>query len=148
VHTIEVDIRRARRGDFAAVTRLLRGAGLPVEDLDEEHLAEFLVAASGDSVAGLIGLEAYPPVGLLRSLVVDPESRGTGVGGLLVAALEASARRRGLTELWLLTIDADRYFAALGYVRKERSDAPPAIRGTVEFSELCPGTAILMQKTF
>ena len=142
-----VDIRPARREEFEAVTRLLRGAGLPVEDLAEERMADFLVASSGGPVVGVIGLEAYAQVGLLRSLVVDPGSRTAGVGRLLVAALEASARLRGLTGLWLLTIDADRYFAALGYARRERRDAPPAIRGTAEFSGLCPGTATLMQKT-
>lgn len=142
-----VDIRPARRGDFEAVTRLLRGAGLPVEDLAGERMTEFLVATSGGPLVGVIGLESYAQVGLLRSLVVDPGSRTAGVGRLLVAALEASARLRGLTELWLLTIDADRYFAALGYARKERRDAPPAIRETAEFAVLCPGSATLMQKS-
>lgn len=142
-----VDIRPARRGDFEAVTSLLRGAGLPVEDLSEKRMAEFLVATSGGSPTGVIGLEAYSQAGLLRSLVVDPESRAAGVGRLLVATLEAHARSRGLTELWLLTIDGDRYFAALGYEAKGRRDAPQAIRETAEFSLLCPGTATLMHKT-
>lgn len=144
-----VDIRPARRGDFEAVTSLLRGAGLPIEDLSEERMAEFLVATSGGSPTptGVIGLEARSQAGLLRSLVVDPESRAAGVGRLLVAALEAHARSRGLTELWLLTIDADRYFAALGYEATGRRDAPQAIRETAEFSLLCPGTATLMHKT-
>jgi amino-acid N-acetyltransferase len=142
-----IDIRPARPGDFGAVTSLLRGAGLPVEDLAGERMTDFLVASTGASLAGVIGLEAFPQLGLLRSLVVDPNSRAAGVGRLLVAALEAHARRRGLTELWLLTIDADRYFQALGYVAAERDAAPQAIRETAEFSQLCPGTAILMRKT-
>ncbi len=83
----------------------------------------------------------------MRSLVVAPGSRAAGLGRLLVAALEAHARRRGLTELWLLTIDAERYFRALGYTAKERSEAPRAIRQTAEFTLLCPGNATLMQKT-
>jgi amino-acid N-acetyltransferase len=143
----DVDIRPARPGDFEAVTRLLRSAGLPVEDLSVERMADFLVASSRGLLAGAIGLEAHPQVGLLRSLVVDPGSRATGVGRLLVTALEAHARRRGLTELWLLTIDADRYFQARGYVAKPRDTAPQAIRRTAEFSRLCPGNATLMQKT-
>ena len=137
-----IDIRPARRGDFDAVTSLLSGAGLPVEDLSGECMADFLVASSEGSLAGVIGLQA----GLLRSLVVAPDSRTAGVGRRLVAALEAHARRRGLTELWLLTIDADRYFAGLGYRAKERHDAPQAIRETAEFALLCPGTATLMHK--
>ena len=143
----EIDIRRARPGDFAAVSSLLRDARLPVEDLDEERMAGFLVASSGASLVGAIGVEAFSHVGLLRSLVVDPERRAAGLGRLLVAALEAHARQSGLTELWLLTIDAERYFRALGYTARERGEAPPAIRETAEFSRLCPGTAFLMQKT-
>jgi len=109
-------------------------------------MADFIIASRGDSPAGAIGVEAFSHVGLLRSLVVDPESRAEGIGRLLVAALEAHARCHGLTELWLLTIDADRYFRALGYTAKERSEAPSAIRETAEFSRLCPGTAVLMWK--
>jgi amino-acid N-acetyltransferase len=146
VHTIEVDIRRARRGDFAAVSSLLRDARLPVEDLSEERMADFFVASRGGFPAGAIGVEAFSQVGLLRSLVVDPESRAAGLGRMLVAALEAHARRRGLTELWLLTIDAERYFRALGYTAKQRSEAPAAIRETAEFSRLCPGSAVLMYR--
>ncbi len=142
-----VDIRPARAADFGAVTTLLRGAGLPVEDLSEACMVDFLVASSGGSLAGAVGLEAFSQVGLLRSLVVDPDSPAAGTGRQLVAALEALARRRGLAELWLLTVDADRYFARLGYRAAERDDAPRAIRETAEFSLLCPGTATLMQKS-
>ena len=142
-----IDIRRAHRGDFEAVTSLLRGAGLPVEDLSGECMADFLVASVEGSLAGVIGLEPFSQAGLLRSLVVAPDARTAGVGRRLVAALEAHARRRGLTELWLLTIDADRYFAGLGYRAKQRHDAPQAIRETAEFALLCPGTATLMHKS-
>lgn len=143
----DVDIRPARRGDFAAVSSLLRDARLPVEDLCEERMADFFVASRAGSLVGAIGVEAFSGFGLLRSLVVDPQSRTAGLGRLLVAALEARARHRGLTELWLLTTGADRYFRALGYTAKERREAPPAIRETAEFSRLCPGTAVLMRKT-
>ena len=110
-------------------------------------MADFLVASSGGTLVGTIGVEAFSHFGLLRSLVVDPESRAAGLGRLLVTELEARARQSGLTELWLLTIDADRYFMALDYTARERSEAPPAIRDTAEFSRLCPGTAILMRKS-
>ncbi len=144
---VDVDIRRARPEDFESARTLLLASGLPVEDLSESRMESFLVATSGASMIGLVGLEASSGVGLLRSLVVAPGSRAAGLGRLLVAALEAHARRRGLTELWLLTIDAERYFRALGYTAKERSEAPRAIRQTAEFTLLCPGNATLMQKT-
>jgi len=46
----------------------------------------------------------------------------------------------------LLTIDADPYFAQLGYQMRGRDAAPTAIRETTEFRELCPGDAFLMCK--
>ena len=143
----DIDIRPARRGDLAVVTSLLSGAGLPVEDLSEECMADFLVASGQGSVSGVIGLEPLSQAGLLRSLVVAPDSRTEGVGRRLVAELEAHARRRGLVELWLLTTDAERYFAGLGYRVKQRHEAPQAIRETAEFAQLCPGTATLMHKS-
>ena len=65
---------------------------------------------------------------------------------MLVDALEAMARSRGIVELWLLTIDADAWFARLNYLVRERDDAPVDIRNTREFSGLCPGDAVLMSK--
>ncbi len=143
----ELAIRVARAADLAAATSLLRAAGLPVEDFSEDLVGNFLVASTGPSVVGCIGLEPLSNVGLLRSLAVDPDFRDGGVGRMLVGALEAHASRRGINELWLLTIDADGFFSRLGYRVQERDKAPAAIRRTAEFSLLCPDDAILMKKT-
>ena len=51
-----------------------------------------------------------------------------------------------MAELWLLTIDADAWFARLGYEAQQRELAPAEIRETDEFSKLCPGDAVLMRK--
>ena len=138
-------IRQPNDHDLATAIRLLGDAGLPVEDLTLERLA--LAADVGDNLAGVVGLERFDRIGLLRSLVVTPDGRGQGIGRALVAALEDTAVRDGITELWLLTIDADPYFEALGYARRERDDAPPTIRATEEFSNLCPGDAVVMSKS-
>ncbi len=143
----ELAIRVARAADLAAATSLLREAGLPVEDFSEDLIGNFLVASTGPSVVGCIGLEPLSNVGLLRSLAVDPDFRDGGVGRMLVRELEAHASRLGINELWLLTIDADGFFSRLGYRVQERDKAPAAIRRTAEFSLLCPDDAILMKKT-
>ena len=51
-----------------------------------------------------------------------------------------------MDELWLLTIDADAWFARLGYTTQARAFAPPEIQQTEEFASLCPGDAVLMMK--
>jgi amino-acid N-acetyltransferase len=143
----DVDIRPARPADFAAAASLLQAAGLPVTDLSADRLDDFLVATSGKYVVGLIGLEARADIGLLRSLVAHPDARERGLGRRLVAEVEALARRRRIAELWLLTIDARRYFENRGYTVADRAVAPEAIRRTAEFTTLCPGDAVLMKKS-
>ena len=145
--TVELIIRPGKKSDLPSLSSWLRAAGLPTDDLTPGHMQGFLVALIDQQPVGMIGLEAFGRVGLLRSLVVDPASQQQGIGAQLVNALESRAVETGIEELWLLTIDADAYFARHGYVRKERADAPKAIKETEEFSSLCPGDAVLMRKS-
>lgn len=143
-----LDIRPAQAVDLDAARGWLGEAGLPTADLTADHMNNFLVAVAEAESVGIIGLEQFGNVGLLRSLVVDPSVRSGGIGRQLVAALESKAAGLGITELWLLTIDADPYFSRLEYVVMDRAAAPVAIQSTAEFSTLCPGDAALMRKRF
>ena len=129
-----------------AVDRLLAAASLPTEDLDAVDFADFLAAGSRETPAGVVGLEIGGGVALLRSLVVDPAARGTGLGQRLVAAAEEHARRRGVRTIFLLTTTAEGFFARLGYRGASREGAPEAIRRSREFSALCPASAAFMSK--
>ena len=140
-------LRRARPADWDAIHALLLGSALPVDDLGRDRLGRFLVAESSGAILGFIGLEAYGTVGLLRSLVVEESARGSGLGGRLIGALEAAAATAGIVELWLLTLDAERFFQRHDYQIVARSLAPDVIRRTDEFSGLCPDTAVLMRKS-
>ena len=140
-----IEIRRTCESDFAPIRQLLVDANLPVEDLVAEHLA-FVASVDGQPVAA-IGYEGFGDTWLLRSLVVDKEHRSHGLGAQLVAALEDSAREQGVGEIWLLTIDADGFFKSFGYESRQRDEAPEAIRGTAEFADLCPASAVLMSRS-
>ena len=140
----ELRYRSPNDSDLSIARQWLSSAGLPVEDLTIDHLA--LVAERDGEVAGLVGLEQFETLGLLRSLIVLPARRRGGVGQALVTALEKVAADKGIDELWLLTIDADGWFEQLGYRRQDRNAAPSAIQQTEEFSSLCPGDAVLMRK--
>lgn len=137
-------IRPATILDLERATNLLTAAGLPIADLNVEILA--LVAEKNEIFQGVIGLEVFGEIALLRSLVVSVDARGAGIGPALVTALETACMADGIRELWLLTIDADGFFAKLGYIPRVRSEAPDAIRNTEEFSGLCPGDAVIMSK--
>lgn len=139
----------AQKDDWPAILALLQEASLPVDDLDASRCDSFLVARSGDSAAGIagaIGLEQFGEIGLLRSLVVHNRHRGAGIGRALVAALESRAALSGIAQLFLLTIDADKFFLGCGYRPVERPGVPARIRETREFTELCPGDAAVMRK--
>ena len=141
---VETVLRVAVESDLAIARTLLADAGLPTADLRLDHLA--LIAEKEGVVACLIGLEHFKNIGLLRSLVIAKEFRHAGLGGMLVGALEQMALEKNISELWLLTIDADKWFASLGYLTQSRDAAPVVIQSTEEFSSLCPGDAVLRKK--
>lgn len=130
-----------------AVVDLLERSHLPTADVTDDLLEGFLGATQADQLVGCIGYERFDKHGLLRSLAVDPSARGSDLGTQLVAALEKRAMDDGVETLFLLTTDADRYFARLGYAVLPRDDTPEAIRGTRQFSSLCPDSAIVMSKS-
>ena len=127
---------------LASVKRLLTEANLPTSDLTEAHLQHFF--ASGED--GVVGLEIYPPVALLRSLAVAASARGRGIGSALLADAERYAREQRIQQIYLLTSTAEQFFARAGYERVERAAVPQAIQETQEFSTLCPASSALMRK--
>ena len=73
-------LRRSGEDDWDDVRSLLLDAGLPVDDLDRDMLDDFLIAESGPSIVGIVGLQVYDTVGLLRSLVVASEVDAVDAG--------------------------------------------------------------------
>lgn len=143
--TERVTLRAARPSELGAMRSLLEAAELPAGDLTAGHLEAFRVAVVpvGHLVGG-VGLELAGDAALLRSLVVAPQARGTGLGHALVDAALELARERGVSEVWLLTTTAERFFERLGWRRAERASAPAGIRATAEFSALCPASSVCM----
>jgi amino-acid N-acetyltransferase len=140
-----VRVRPATGGDFDAVVGLLRDARLPLAGVPGT-LTGFYVAEDQGRVVGAIGLELHGPDGLLRSAVVDPGARGTGIGLALVDRILDRARERGLGAVYLLTTTAERYFPRFGFIRITRDDVPDHVKASVEFHEACPASAVVMRK--
>lgn len=129
-----------------AVRQLLDGAKLPTADLGAGQLEHFFGCGPEQAPKGVVGLELYGEDALLRSLAVDPATRGRGCAKALVARAERHAREQGAQRVYLLTTTAADFFAHLGYKRVERDNAPDSIRATSEFSALCPASSVLMAK--
>lgn len=138
-------IRPAVPDDLPHVRRLLVANGLPTQDLDSTPI-EFLVAEDDGALFGAVGLERFGDAGLLRSLVVDANGRGTGVGGALVEAIEARAAEAGVVDLALLTTTAAPFFARRGWQAVPRDALPPGVHASGEFRSLCPASATAMTK--
>jgi amino-acid N-acetyltransferase len=131
----------------SAAKRLLVEAGLPAADITAKHLQDFFFCGSGPDLEGLVGLELYGEVALLRSLAVATRRQGSGLGSRLVEHAEHYARDRGVKSLYLLTTTAEAFFLRRGYVRIPREDSTPAIMGTKEFVSICPlGSAFMVKR--
>ncbi len=129
---------------LAGAVRLLSSARLPVEDLTEAHCEHFFYAGPPQAPTGLVGLELFGDVALLRSLVVSEELRGKGAGAALLEHAGRHARARGVRELYLLTTTAEKFFEKHGFERAAREAAPAAISGTREFAGICPASSAFM----
>jgi amino-acid N-acetyltransferase len=144
--TTPTSIRAATAKDAPAVRAMLADSKLPLDGVPDD-LAHFLVAERDGRLVGAIGMELYGDAGLLRSAVVSPALRGTGVGELLVQALLDSARARGARDLVLLTTTAERWFPRFGFVRTTRAEVPKALHASEEFKGACPDSAIVMRRS-
>ncbi len=107
----------------------------------------FFLPGSAAAPNGLVGLEFLKRDALLRSLVVVPEQRGSGLGSALVERAESHARARGARAIFLLTTTAERFFRSRGYVPADRATAPEAVRTSREIRRPLPGKLGLPRQT-
>jgi amino-acid N-acetyltransferase len=138
-------IQKATEQARAAIVGLLQSQKLPTEDLPTV-LDHFSIATEDDNLVGLIGLERYGTAGLLRSMVVHPDYRNRQIAERLVHQLEETAKAIGITSMYLLTETAEKYFSRKGYNTIPRSEVPPLVMQSSEFSHVCPVSATVMKK--
>jgi len=135
----------ASQEDLDGIRSLLASFGLPAGDVGKPHQM-FFVARDGGRLVGCIGLEECGEDALLRSLTVDPKPQGAGIGTALHARALAEAKQRGTRALYLLTTNAEKFFARAGYGRVERSKVPAPVAATPEFRSFCPASATCMAR--
>ncbi|HYJ79351.1 MAG TPA: arsenic resistance N-acetyltransferase ArsN2 [Longimicrobiaceae bacterium] len=141
-----IRIEPAGTADLPGVVALLDDARLPAAGIEQHFPAGFFVARGADGeLVGAAGVEVYGGVGLLRSVVVAPPARGTGLGETLSRAVMELAAERGVRELYLLTTSADGYFPRLGFARVAREDLPGELDRSEQLRGACPSSAIAMR---
>jgi amino-acid N-acetyltransferase len=110
------------------------------------NLEHFLVGEVDGQIVAAAGLEVYGDVVLLRSVVVSPDLRGTGVGGKLSDATMVMAH--GLVPVMPTCSLTVQKRSSAAWVRGDRPERVPAgIRNSVEFAVACPASAIVMRRT-
>jgi amino-acid N-acetyltransferase len=143
-------IRSARPNDRAALVNLLHQTDLLTDDLPADLSGFWLAFTEPESVeselVGSAGVEIFGQTGLLRSVAVRPDCRGRHIARQLLSQVRQHAQTLGLTNLYLITTTADRYFGRLGFAVVPREAVPEAIRQTRQFSQLCPDSAIVMHQ--
>jgi amino-acid N-acetyltransferase len=134
----------AQAHDLPAARELLHRVELPDHGVADQF-GHYLVVRDATRLVGLCGVEVCGDDGLLRSVAVDPDYRGEGIGVLLVAGAQDLARRLNLDSLYLLTTTAAAFFRRHGFEDVAREKAPPAVRETWEFRFGCPSSSALMR---
>ena len=140
----EPGFRRATKNDLPSLEVFLAANERPVSGVADQ-LERFWLAVRGHQIIGSAGVEQYGTVALLRSVAVAPDERNQGIGKALITRIVQDARGAKVTDLYLLTTHADRYFARIGFRILSRSDAPKALWASAEFQGACPETATLMR---
>ena len=128
-------VRRARPQDAAAISRLnnvfanegqmlRRSPEMIALAIDDYVLVQ---GASGELLACGALKEYSPSVAEVAAVAVSRSAHGMGLGRAIVGAVEGLARKRGIYDVFALTLQPE-FFAAIGYLRVDRARYPEKIR--------------------
>ena len=82
---------------------------------------------NGELVACGALKEYSPSVAEVAAIAVSKTAHGKGLGRAIVTAVEELARKRGIFDVFALTLQPE-FFAAIGYQRVDRARYPEKIR--------------------
>jgi amino-acid N-acetyltransferase len=145
-NTAGIEFNQADPEDIDAIRRLLRACDLPSADF-EEHLPYFIVAKEKGLVIGTVGLEHSGSSAVIRSLAVEANQRGRGIGKKLTQHIIKVAQGLNVGELGLLTTTAEGFFSAEGFQQVKGTEIPAFIQATKEYQIYCPSSAVCMTRT-
>ena len=123
---------------------LIRENSLPTEDLENKQV--YVLVDEHNEIIGTGGLEYFGNEALIRSVSIQKDQQGKGLGKLVTAELEKIAVSHGAHTLYLLTTTAKDFFQREGYREILRDEVSSQIRESSEFSSVCPTTATVMKK--
>lgn len=130
-----INIRAARRSDADAIVQLVNGyaaEGIMLPRTFEsvaDAIDDFVVAVDGRGrLLGCGALKEYSPsLAEVSSLAIERAAHGTGLGMKIVREVEQLALKRGIFELFALTL-TPAFFESAGYALADRATYPEKIR--------------------
>jgi amino-acid N-acetyltransferase len=133
--TVNVVIRPARVEHAAAISRLIEVFAADALMLRrtpamvELALDDYVVGLDAHGVVVACGaLKEYSPsVAEIAAIAVSRSVHGCGVGKAIVRAVETLALKRGIYDVFALTLQPE-FFSAIGYQRVDRARYPEKIR--------------------
>jgi N-acetylglutamate synthase-like GNAT family acetyltransferase len=130
-------VRRARPRDAAAIAglnntfaddgQMLRRTPEMISLAIDDYVVVQSAAGEGELVACGALKEYSPSVAEVAAIAVAREAHGKGLGRAIVFAVEALARKRGIHDVFALTLQPE-FFSAIGYERVDRARYPEKIR--------------------
>ncbi|MEQ1771201.1 MAG: arsenic resistance N-acetyltransferase ArsN2 [Devosia sp.] len=132
-------------GSDSGLRDALVAANLPTEDLTDGGRRFFRFDLDGRPV-GYGGFEPHGAYALLRSVVVLPEARGTGVGRAVAEGVLQKAAAEKCSEAFLLTTTAEGFFQHIGFHEIDRALAPKEILATKQAATICATATLLARR--
>ena len=136
-------VRQASGPDLPSIAQLLHDGGLPA-GAARERVGRTVVAEADRRVIATAAWEQLGEDALLRSVAVATDERSAGIGMLVVAAALRQAARAGIRHDYLVTTDAEAFFARCGFRAIPREDLPSAVASHRQITRECPSTAPVM----
>ncbi len=130
---------------ISIVAQILKQNDLPIDDIHNPSIQLF-VAIYNKEIIGVVGVEKYDNISLLRSLAVLDSYKGEGVGKQLIHYFEDWCESKSVEQIYLLTTTADQYFLKYGFQNVKRDLVPEDIKSTAQFKDICPDSAVVMKK--
>ena len=121
---------------------------MPLSELEAEIAAGVVFWGYEDAGAllGVMGIQPVEDVDLIRHAYVLPSAQGQGVGGALMAHLEARVSRQLLVGTWAAASWAIRFYERHGYVAVPREQVPELLRRYWSIPERQIETSVVLAK--
>lgn len=140
----QILIKKANVADLPEIYLLLEELNLPITGISE-HLDNFILSIHNNLITGIIGLEMYGKIGLLRSVGVRSSYQSQRIGDDLMMAIQEYAKFKSVERIYLFTDTAEKWFEQYGFNKISNDQLDPILQRSKEYS-LCK-SSVKMLKT-